>query len=818
MALLRQPRRAILLVAAVLLLLAGFGAAQPVQAQAPPPPHAFYGSAMLDGAPAPDGATITATSESGAVVGSTEISGGGWTINVDPADARSVTFRINGSNPSGAYSVVSSAITEVRLNLTSVGSSTAPDASPADPPPEAGEEDPPAEEQPVDCDFVDGVARVTAATAQVVMREGTGTAFYVGNDEWVTAAHVVEAGGSIRLRTDTWERAATLMGRDVAADLAVLRASGTGLTALTFGDDASLRLGETLGVAGYPMGLEGSPSVASGLLSRFVSADGIAYIQTSAEISPGNSGGPLFTACGDVVGVVVLKAVDEAVEGLAWAVTLPTLDDRLPRLRGDRNVTPRGEAALTITAICNRQWDGERWQRPSNSAACRAAAEGGLHTGEGWRWIAAVRGVEDWANVAYRFDGGPSFGRGERWSAFDALAPGLHTIEARELRNGVWTAWSVPYAFTIRGAQHVAPLTIVAICNQQWNAASGTWEKHETFEACLTSGAEGLRTGEGWFWAGWIEGIADRGNPMEHRFDGGAALDWSSDDVFDTLAPGRHTIEVREQRGGVWTQWSVPYTFTIITPPGSLQITAFCNWSDRATFAACQAGAAGGLDPEQRWYIWARGVTDWANVYYSIDGGVGTLRSDTSLAGLAPGPHTVHIRELRDGIWTDWSAPFTFTIRAPIRLTILALCNWTDRSTLATCRAGAAEGLDPEAGWYIWASGFEDWGNVYLSVNGGSPPLASGNFTLRGLPTGRYTLQMNERRATGWVGWSLPYTFTIRASDTDIVVSWLREIYDDAVALYDEYSAIERNTPGVYTYRRAGQLHDSLSVRARAWG
>ena len=197
---------------------------------------------------------------------------------------------------------------------------------------------------------------------------------------------------------------------------------------------------------------------------------------------------------------------------------------------------------------------------------------------------------------------------------------------------------------------------------------------------------------------------------------------------------------------------------------------------------------------------------------------MGTLSRDTSLAGLAPGPHTVHIRELRDGIWTDWSAPFTFTIRAPITLTILALCNWTDRSTLATCRAGAAEGLDPEAGWYIWASGFEDWGNVYLSVNGGSPPLASGNFTLRGLPPGRYTLQMNERRATGWVGWSVPYTFTIRASDTQIVVDWLWQLYDNAVAFYDEYSAIERNTPGVYTYRRAGQLHGSLSVQAQAWG
>ena len=163
--------------------------------------------------------------------------------------------------------------------------------------------------------------------------DGAGTAFYIGDDEWVTAAHVVDGGGSIRLRTDTFDRAATVIGLDDDADLALLRASGEGLTALSFGDHDALRVGQTLGLAGYPVTVSGSASVTNGLLSKVVEADGITYLQTNAAANPGNSGGPLFTDCGAVVGVVVLKAVHEAIEGIAWAVALPTIQETLPRLR-----------------------------------------------------------------------------------------------------------------------------------------------------------------------------------------------------------------------------------------------------------------------------------------------------------------------------------------------------------------------------------------------------------------------------------------------------------------------------------------------------
>ena len=63
-----------------------------------------------------------------------------------------------------------------------------------------------------------------------------------------------------------------------------------------------------------------------------------------------------------------------------------------------------------------------------------------------------VSGIEDFDRVVYRFDGGAALKRGmpEDFAAFRALAPGQHTIEARERRAGEWTPWSTPYTFTTR--------------------------------------------------------------------------------------------------------------------------------------------------------------------------------------------------------------------------------------------------------------------------------------------------------------------------------------------------------------------------------
>jgi putative serine protease PepD len=105
----------------------------------------------------------------------------------------------------------------------------------------------------------------------------------------------------------------TVVGTDPSSDIAVVRAEGvSGLTPISLGSSANLRVGQDVVAIGSPLGLEGT--VTTGIISalnRPVSAGGDANnqntvldaIQTDAAINPGNSGGALVNMSGELVGV-----------------------------------------------------------------------------------------------------------------------------------------------------------------------------------------------------------------------------------------------------------------------------------------------------------------------------------------------------------------------------------------------------------------------------------------------------------------------------------------------------------------------------------
>ena len=109
-------------------------------AQAPPsPPHQFFGSAdtgsgaTVDDAAAADGATVTAWNQDGDAVGAADITDGTWLIQVDPADASSVTFSIDGSSQSDSQDVVAGSLTELGLALSSGAADPMDPMDPMDP-------------------------------------------------------------------------------------------------------------------------------------------------------------------------------------------------------------------------------------------------------------------------------------------------------------------------------------------------------------------------------------------------------------------------------------------------------------------------------------------------------------------------------------------------------------------------------------------------------------------------------------------------------------------------------------------------------------
>jgi putative serine protease PepD len=107
------------------------------------------------------------------------------------------------------------------------------------------------------------------------------------------------------------EFVAKVVGRDSSYDLAVLKISTTGLTALQLGDSDKVAVGDSVIAIGSPLGLSGT--VTLGIISakdRAVTAGEtgsdnsfINALQTDAAINPGNSGGPLVDSTGAVIGV-----------------------------------------------------------------------------------------------------------------------------------------------------------------------------------------------------------------------------------------------------------------------------------------------------------------------------------------------------------------------------------------------------------------------------------------------------------------------------------------------------------------------------------
>jgi S1-C subfamily serine protease len=158
----------------------------------------------------------------------------------------------------------------------------------------------------------------------------------------LTNAHVVAGAAKLRASFTDGEMAdAILVGEDADTDTAVLRLSGGGLPHAELGSSANLRVGQLVAAIGNPLGFQ--CTVTAGIVSalgrslRAPSGRMIeSVIQTDAPLNPGNSGGPLVSGAGRVVGINT--ATIAPAQGLCFAIGIDTAVWVATRLMRDGRV------------------------------------------------------------------------------------------------------------------------------------------------------------------------------------------------------------------------------------------------------------------------------------------------------------------------------------------------------------------------------------------------------------------------------------------------------------------------------------------------
>lgn len=184
--------------------------------------------------------------------------------------------------------------------------------------------------------------------------EGVGSGVIFKSDGYIITNNHVIAGATeiIVSLSDGNTINGKLVGADEMTDIAVVKVDAKDLPVAELGDSDEVVVGEPAIAIGNPMGLEFQGSVTVGVISALnrtldLNDRRVKLFQTDAAISPGNSGGALVNADGEVIGINSAKLATTGVEGMGFAIPINTVKTVVNELM-DKGYVARPFLGVTI--------------------------------------------------------------------------------------------------------------------------------------------------------------------------------------------------------------------------------------------------------------------------------------------------------------------------------------------------------------------------------------------------------------------------------------------------------------------------------------
>lgn len=220
---------------------------------------------------------------------------------------------------------------------------------------------------------------------------GEGSGFIVSPDGLImTNAHVVRDATEVIVKlTDRREFTAKVLGSDPKTDVAVIKIDAKNLPVVPLGRASDLKVGEWVLAIGSPFGFENS--VTAGVVSakgRSLPDDGfVPFIQTDVAVNPGNSGGPLFNARGEVVGInSQIYSQSGGYQGLSFAIPIELASQVKDQIVATGHAS-HARLGVAIQEVNQTLADSFRLDRPQGALVSSVDANGpadkaGLKSGD----------------------------------------------------------------------------------------------------------------------------------------------------------------------------------------------------------------------------------------------------------------------------------------------------------------------------------------------------------------------------------------------------------------------------------------------------